>query len=205
MRTVLLVTVYVLAGLGLEQVAAVFATATEVSQWNPTAGLHFVLLLGFGLRYTPELLLIPLLDMLVVNPLDIAPVYVVICALWIMLGYSLASGLLLHTLHIDPRLRRFRDVFRFVVVTLVAPLIVSGLFVTTLAQAGTIAWSEWGTQVLGDWAGEATGIAMLAPPLLLLLRAAPWGRSHITLERPASPIRLSWPKAAKVLEGGGWR
>lgn len=202
MRTVLLVTVYVVAGLGLEQAATIFATATEVNQWDPAAGLHFVLLLGFGLRYIPELLLIPLLDMLVVNPLGIAPIYVVICALWIMLGYGLASSLLLHKLHIDPRLRRFRDVFRFVVVTLIAPLFVSGLFVTTLAQAGSIPWSEWGTQVLRDWAGEATGIAMLAPPLLLLLRAAPWGRSHITLERPVSPIHLSWPKAAEALEGG---
>lgn len=198
----MLVTIYVLAGLGLKQVSATFETATRITPWDPSAGLHFVLLLGFGLRYTPELLLIPLVDMLVVRPLDIAPFYVLACALWTMLGYSGACALLLHKLRIDPRLRRFRDVFRFVIVTLVAPLVVSGLYVTTLTQAGSIAWSEWGVQVLRDWAGEATGIAMLAPPLLLLLRAAPWVGSHVTLERSAPPINLRWPKAQAVLEFG---
>jgi diguanylate cyclase (GGDEF)-like protein/PAS domain S-box-containing protein len=197
---VLLVTIYVLAGLGLEQVATVFESAAQISPWNPSSGLHFVLLLGFGLRYTPELLLIPLLNMFVVNPLGIAPFYVVVCALWVMLGYSVACALLLHKFHIDPRLHRFRDVFWFATVTLVAPLFVSGLFVATLAQAGSIPWSEWEVQMLRDWAGEATGIAMLAPPLLLLLRAAPWARSHITLEKSAPPVNIGWPKGQEVLE-----
>lgn len=202
MRTVLLVTVYVLAGLGLEQVAAVFETAGRITPWDPSSGLHFVLLLGFGLRYTPELLLIPLLDMLVVRPLRIAPFYVLIGALWIMLAYSTACALLLHKLQIDPRLRRLRDVFGFAVVTLVAPLVVSGLFVAMLAEAGSVDWSEWGVQVLRDWAGEVTGIAMVAPPLLLLLRAAPWAKSHVTLEKPVPRINLRWPQGQEILEYG---
>ncbi len=196
----MLVTIYVLAGLGLEQASAVFEIAKQVTPWDPTAGLHFVLLLGFGLRYTPELLLIPLVDMLVVRPLDIAPFYVLICALWTMLGYSTACALLLHKLRIDPRLHRFHDVFRFAIVALVAPLAVSGLFVATLAKAGSISWSEWGMLAVRDWAGESTGIAMLAPPLLLLLRVAPWARSRVALERPAPPINLGSPRSREVLE-----
>ena len=104
LRTVLLVATYVLVGLGLEEIAAVFDTAAGITPWEPSAGLHFVLLLGFGLRYTPELLLIPLLHMLVVRPLEIAPSYVLLCAIWTMLGYSLACTLLLHKLHVDPYL-----------------------------------------------------------------------------------------------------
>jgi diguanylate cyclase (GGDEF)-like protein/PAS domain S-box-containing protein len=200
-RTVLLVTIYVLAGLGLKRVAATFETAAQISPWDPSSSLHFVLLLGFGLRYTPELLFIPLLDMLVVRPLSIPPFYILVCALWIMLGYSVASALLLHKLHIDPCLRRFRDVFRFSIMSLVAPLVVSALFVATFAKAGSISWSDWGIQVVRDWAGQATGIAMLAPPLLLLLRAAPWAGPCIApLKRPASPINLGWPKRRQALE-----
>lgn len=199
-RTVLLVTIYVLVGLGLEEIGSLFQSAPGITPWDPSAGLHFVLLLGFGLRYTPELLLIPLINMLVVRPLAIPQFYILICALWIMLGYSIASALLLHKLHIDPQLRRFSDVFRFLIVILIASLIVSGLYVGTLAVAGNILWSEWGGLVLRDWAGDATGIAMLAPPLLLLLRAAPGARSRRTLE--AAPRRnRGWFNSRKVLEG----
>ena len=200
-RTVLLVAIYVLVGTGLEEVAALFQIAAGVTLWDPSAGLHFVLLLGFGLRYTPELLLVPLLHMLVVRPLAIAPVFILVSALWVMLGYSLASALLLHQLGIDPRLRRFRDVFGFAVVALMVSTAVSGLHVATLATAGSIFWSEWGVQALRDWAGEATGIAMLAPPLLILLRVAPWARSQVAIERPAPRINFGLPSLRAVLEG----
>lgn len=199
-RTVLLVAIYVLAGLGLEEIATGFETGENITLWDPSAGLHFVLLLGFGLRYTPELLLIPLLDMLVVRPLGIPPFYALFSALAIVLSYSVASALLLHKLHIDPRLRRFRDVYRFAVVILVASLVESLLYITVLAQASSISWSEWGMQVLSEWAGDATGIAVVAPSLLLLLRVAPWAESQIALDRSAPPINLSWPKGQEVLE-----
>ncbi|PSB43856.1 hypothetical protein C7B80_22685 [Cyanosarcina cf. burmensis CCALA 770] len=200
LRTLLLVAVYVLAGLGLEELASVFDTAAAISPWDPSAGLHFVLLLGFGLRYTPELLLIPLLHMLVVSPLNIAPLYVLLCAIWIMLGYSLASALLLHKLHIDPYLRRFRDVFRFTIVTFITSLVVSGLYVTTLAAAGSLSWSQWTVQVIREWAGEATGIAMLAPPLLLLLRLASEAKWQDTQERPTQQIGSGRLRSQVVLD-----
>lgn len=202
-RSVLLVPIYVLAGLALEEVSTVFNTADKITPWNPSSGLHFVLLLGFGLRYTPALLLVPLLDGLVVQPMDIAPAYVFLFTMWFLLGYGAASTILLHQLHIDPRLDRFRDVFWFAVVAaFVVPFVVSVFVVTTLTVAGTTSWSIWGARVLHEWAGEATGIAMLAPPLLILLRAAPCIGSDIALDRLALPINLHWPRGREALEWG---
>lgn len=201
LQSVLLVAIYVLAGLALDEVAAEFETSDAITTWYPPAGLHIVLLLKFGLRYIPELLFVPLLDGLVFTPQDIAPIYVLICALCIMLGYGTACALLLHKLHIDPRLDRFRDVLLFAIVALVASLTVAMSVVTTLAEAGDISWSNWGVRVLHFWAGDATGIAMLAPPLLLLLRAAPWAGSHAALLSSAPEINIfPRPRGREVLE-----
>lgn len=202
-RSLLLVTIYVVAGLALEKVSSVFDTAEKITPWDPSSSLHFVLLLGFGLRYTPALVIVPILDNLVVNPMHIAPVYVFLFTLWFLLGYGGASALLLHKLHIDPRLRRFRDVFWFTVVAaFIVPFVVSIFITTTLAAGGTISWSLWVSRLLHEWAGEATGIAILAPPLLILLRAAPWTGSHVALDRLALPINLSCPQGQKALKWG---
>lgn len=202
LQSVLLVAIYVIAGLVLDEVAARFETAEEIATWYPPAGLHIVLLLGFGLRYIPELLFIPLLDGLVVTPLDIAPVYVLLGALWIMLGYGTACALLLYKINIDLHLGRFRDVLWFTIVFLVASLIVAMGFVTTLAQAGNIPWSKWGERVLHYWGGDATGIALLAPPLLLLLRVVPPTGSYVALERAVQKIDRRWFRGRDALEWG---
>jgi len=201
LQSVLLVAIYVLTGLALDEVAAGFETSDEITAWYPPAGLHFVLLLRFGLRYIPELLFVPLLGGLVLTPQDIAPFYVLSCALYVAIGYGTACALLLHKLHIDPRLERFRDVLWFTIVALVASLTVAVSVVTTLVEAGDIPWSKWGVRVLHSWAGDATGIAMLAPPLLLLLRAVPWTGSPGALKRSVPEINLFlWPRGWKMLE-----
>jgi len=200
LQSVLLVTIYVLAGLALDGVVTEFETADGITTWYPPAGLHFVLLLRFGLRYIPELLFIPLLGGLVFTPQNIAPFYVLLCALWIMLGYGTACALLLSKLHINPRLEHFRDVLWFTIVALVASLAVAVSVITTLAEAGNISWSKWGVRVLHFWAGDATGIAMLAPPLLLLLRAFPWAGWDGARKRSVLDNTFPRNKGREVLE-----
>lgn len=173
LQSVLIVTTYVLVGLGLDEVSSRFETSDGITAWYPPAGLHFVLLLKFGLRYIPELLFVPLLDGLVLTPQHIAPIYVLLNALYVMLGYGTACAFLLQMQYINPRLARFRDVLWFTSVALVASLAVAVAHVTTLVEAGDISQSQWAVRVLHSWAGDATGIAMLAPPLLLVLHRVP--------------------------------
>lgn len=200
LQSVLLVTIYIVAGVALDEVSAVFETSDNITAWYPPAGLHFVLLLRFGLRYIPELLFIPLLDGLVFTPQHIPPFYILLCALYTMLGYGTACALLLQKLHINPRLPHFRDVLWFTIVAFVASLTVAVSVVTTLAQAGDVSWSEWLVRVLHMWAGDATGIAMLTPPLLLLLREFPGAGANFPLERSAREINRSFWRRRKVWE-----
>ena len=202
----LIVIIHGLAGLALKRFAAVFASSWQISPWYPPAALDFVLLLGFGLRYTPALLAVPLIDGLVIERIvspekAITPIYVVLCALGIMFGYSAACALLKRRLKIDPRLYRLRDVTWFAVVTIIASLAVAMFCVTTLALEGQVPWSKWGIRVMHYWAGDATGVIMLAVPLLILSRLAPWSNSRIDITQLAQSINLRLPTGKQVL---GW-
>lgn len=202
-QCVILLTIYTVAGVALKELASVFETAEAITPWDPSSSLHFVLLLGFGLRYIPALVMIPFVDNLVITPSDIRVTYVLLSALCVMACYGTASAILLNQLHIDPRLRRFQDVLWFAVVAaFIAPLTASASLTSILAAAGDFPWSQWGSHFLHEWAGEATGIVMLAPPMLILLRKAPWSaKSRIALNRLMPPqINLRWPKFRDVIE-----
>ena len=202
----LLVVIHGLTGLALKRFASVFESSWQISPWYPPTALDFVLLLGFGLRYTPALLTIPLLDGLVVERIvspekSAAPPYVALCALGIMFGYSAACALLKRRLKIDPRLYRLRDVTWFAVVVIIASLAVAMFCVTTLALEGQFPWSKWGIRVMHYWAGDATGVIMLAIPLLILSRLAPWYNSRIDITQLAQSINVRLPTGKQVL---GW-
>lgn len=202
-KSVLLLTIYTLGGVALEEVASVFETAEKVTPWDPSSSLHFVLLLRFGLRYTPALILIPLADNLLFNPSEVSLPYLLVICLCIIVGYGTASALLLNQLHIDPYLRRFHDVLWFAVIAaFLAPLAVSACVVTLLAADNLYSWSTWGSRFLQDWAGEATGIVMLAPPLLLLLGKAPGFKSRLTSNKLLPQINLRLPKCEDALDWG---
>jgi integral membrane sensor domain MASE1 len=89
-----------------------------------------------------------------------------------------------------------------VVAAFIAPLAASASLAAILAAAGDFPWSQWGSHFLHEWAGEATGIVMLATPMLILLRKAPWStKSHIALNRLMPPkINLRWSKFRDVIE-----
>lgn len=197
----LLVVVYVLAGLVLNRFAAAFESSWNITPWHPTSGLHFALLLGFGLRYTPALLLVPLLDGLVIPPVEKTSVLsIVLLSLWTMVCYGGASAVMLRQLRIDPRLRQFRDVIWFVLFgAFIVPLAVALLSVTTLTLSRQVEGFPWQARVLSDWAGGATGIAMVAPLLLVLLRDNPFKPSTLTANLPPPAIKVGWHSHRRMM------
>jgi integral membrane sensor domain MASE1 len=56
-RYLWVVTLYLILWAALDTLALAFETTPEISVWYPPSALDFVLLLVFGLRYTPALLL----------------------------------------------------------------------------------------------------------------------------------------------------
>src|SRR3712207_1171142 len=103
--------VYLGLWLALDALASVFQARQEVSLWYPPTGLSFALLLVFGLRYAPLLLLTDPLHGLVVSGPDVSWVSVWLGGVVSTVVYTAVAWLLLRRLRIDPRLPGQRDAF----------------------------------------------------------------------------------------------
>ena len=173
-RPIILTALYLLAWYPLDLAAQRFQTAPEISVWYPPFALDFVLLLVFGLRYWPVLLLnTPLHEFFVVSH-HLPPLQLALFDLVTTAGNWGACYLLLHVLKINPRLRHLRDTALFVAVaTFGAPLVIAALQVAIFASANLFPRMDIPLRMAHSWAGVATGTGLLAPPLLLLLRRWP--------------------------------
>lgn len=198
MRYVLLVALYLIAWVVLDKFSLNFAASPEVSIWYPPPALDLVLVLVGGWRYSLALWLNTLVHNHILGR-DLNVVTVLISDLVTTVGYAGAGTLLLLKLKINPRLRCLRDVVWFIVVAvLVAPLVVAWLQFVNFAWSGIVPWSKW-LYTLHYWAGNAIGISMLAPVLLILLRKLPWIWWHREQE-PVAPIIMRWPTRLEFLE-----
>jgi diguanylate cyclase (GGDEF)-like protein len=195
--------VYLGLWLGLDAIASVFQARQEVSLWYPPAGLSFVLLLVFGLRYAPLLLLTAPLHGLVVSGADVSWVNVWLGSALGTAVYTAVAWLLLCRLRIDPRLPGQRDVAWFLGLAAVAgPLTLAVGRVLEFAVGGLLTWGDFFRGVLGFWSGRATGVGVLAPALLVASRRIP----ALWRDRPAlpGPLRIGpgyehspWPGGAR--------
>lgn len=139
-----------------------------------------------GLRYWTALWFNTLLHEWVVTKRGLPFITLLYFDLITTLSYTGACALVLLKLRINPRLRQLRDVVWFIlVVALAASLVVALLQTINLAAAGIVPWSGWLVNTLRYWAGDATGIGMLAPFLLILLRQVPcvWAHRESETER----------------------
>ncbi len=198
-----IITIYLVFWAILDEVALAFETAPEISVWYPPSALDFVLLLVFGLRYSPALLLNTVVHNYFVTGRNLDFVTLLIFNVVTTVGYAGASAVLLLKLQINPRLRTLRDISWFVgIVALAAPFIVALLQAINFARSGIIPWNKLLLYSLHYWAGDATGIAMLAPLLLVLLRRLPciWAYREDPLV-PAAKLRL--PTSKEAFEGLG--
>jgi diguanylate cyclase (GGDEF)-like protein len=176
--------VYLALWLGLDAIASVFQARHEVSLWYPPTGLSFALLLVFGLRYAPLLLLTDPLHGLVVSSPDVSWVSVLLGGVMSTAVYTTVAWLLLRRLRIDPRLPGQRDVVWLLGLAAVAgPLVVAVVQVLHYTVAGLLTWGELFRGVLGFWSGRATGVGVLTPALLVASRRVP----GLWRDRPALP------------------
>lgn len=185
-RYIWIVTIYLIAWAALDIVALQFETAPEISIWYPPSALDIVLLLTLGWQYSPALFLNTFVHNSFVTERHLSWDTLLVFNLVTTLGYTGACTLLVYKLRINPRSRQLRDVTLFLVIAvLIAPLIVASLQAASFAYFQIVPWSKWLTNTLHYWAGDATGIAMLAPFMLVALRKLPWIWATSENEAPA--------------------
>ncbi len=171
---------YLLAWTSLDFLAIKFEAAPGVSIWYPPSALDIALLLVFGMRYWAILLLNTLIHVILTgNAASLLGLNLVFFDAATTAGYAGGAYILARVLRIDPGLRQGRDVLWFVVTAVVgAPLFVATLQVSNLTVMGNLRVLDLPLNILRHFAGDATGVAMLAPILLVLARRLPHTLAH---------------------------
>ncbi len=201
LRSGLLMSVCLTLGIALELIADYYRSAFQIQPWDPASGLYVALLFGCGLRYVAVAFFSTFIENLLWSLTGESVVASGVAAgLYLCLGYGLATTLLLHRLDIDPRLRQLRDVLWFSGVFAVISLAMSIAYTTTLILLHQMNGSDWLQNTMNDWAGEITGVMVLAPPLLILMRALPWSHKRLTLNAPAPKLSFGLPEGGQALE-----
>jgi PAS domain S-box-containing protein len=138
--------------------------------WHLLAGLNLALVLAFGIRYGPLLVLGPLLLGLWLDPLPLDAPTLVVWGVLLAAGAVAGAAVLRGGLATDPRLLSVRDVNGLVGVALLQPLPVAAAAMMLLVRTGVMTWETYPPGVVTWWIGQALGTLTVAPALLVHAR-----------------------------------
>jgi signal transduction histidine kinase len=141
-----------------------------ITPWNPGIGLSFVLLLLFGRRMFPFLLVSPLLADLLHQQFSMPWAVEILSTVLIGGGYSIALVFLLRPkLRFDPALSSMRDLVLLMFVAVVSAALVACSYVGLTVAAGLLPISEFGTAAVRYWVGDVIGVMVVTPFALFAL------------------------------------
>ena len=148
-----------------------------ITPWNPSTGLALALLIIAGLRFAPLVTAAELLSGATLPVVSVSPLSVCLAALVVTAGYTGAAAILRHA-GLQAGIRKSTDAVMLLVVAVVSSGLVAGGFVVIYAAAGIIPWGDAAEAGYHFWIGDAIGIVVFVPALLLL---------HERLRRGATP------------------
>ena len=177
--------VYFLLSFIVTQLSFGFSPNGVVTLLYPAAALDITLLLIFGWRWLPAVFVAPVVGALLraavgLDSFALLDPEPIVNGLASGVAYGVGAYLLRHVAKINVRLTRLYDISWLLLIgSTIAPLIAALVGVLGFVASGLIAPNLWLESVLTLWAGDATGVAMLAP---LILTHQHW--SGVRLARP---------------------
>jgi PAS domain S-box-containing protein len=159
---------YVALHLALDRVSFIGALhGIGITPWNPSAGLALALLIVKGPRWAPLVLAAELCSEFTVPVVPVSAVSVCLASLVVAAGYAGAAAIL-RRVGLRSGIRRSRDVVALLVVMIVGSGLIAGGYVAVYAAAGVVPLTGFAEAGFHFWIGDAIGMVVLAPPLLLL-------------------------------------
>jgi signal transduction histidine kinase len=141
-----------------------------ISPWNPGTGLSFALVLLFGRRMAPFLLVGVLASDLVHRPLPLPWTIELASALLIGGGYAAALlALLSPRLRFNPALSSMRDLVLLMAVAVVSAAVVAAGYVSLAVAAGLLPAADFASAALRYWVGDVIGVMVVTPFALIAL------------------------------------
>jgi PAS domain-containing protein len=167
-RTAALSVGYVALYLALDRLSFFGALhGIDITPWNPSSGLALALLMIKGLRYAPLVMAAELLSSATLATASVAVWPVCLGSLLMTACYSAAAAILRHA-GLRNGIRSSSDAVSLLIVTIISSALVAGGYVVFYAAAGAVPWSGLAEAAYHYWIGDAVGIAVVVPPLLLL-------------------------------------
>ena len=139
-----------------------------ITPWNPSTGLAMALLIIKGIGYAPLVMAVELLSGATLPIVSLSAVPVFLGSLVATASYT-GAVVILRYAGFQPSMRKSSDVAVLLVVTIISSGLVASGFVASYAAAGVVPWSGFAEAGFHFWIGDAIGIIVLLPPLLLLV------------------------------------
>jgi integral membrane sensor domain MASE1 len=139
----------------------------SITPWSPSSGLAMALLIVKGMRCAPLVMVAEVLSGITLPTVLVSVVPVFIESLLVTASYSGAALILRHA-GLQASIRGSGDAVTLLIVAVVSSGLVAGGFVAAYAAAGIVPWTGFGAAAIHFWIGDAIGIVVLTPPLLLL-------------------------------------
>lgn len=157
-----------------------------ITPWNPPPGLSLVFLLRYGQRNWAALFVAALLAEVLVRGIPAPLPWLAASSLALAACYAAIAALLGGKMKISGDFSQSRDLPRFLAVILPGTLVAALAYVAIFTQAGLVAEPEFFANVLRFWVGDAIGVMVVTP--LLLVHGA-----------ESSPLRRGWRPSGEML------
>ena len=142
----------------------------NITPWNPQPALAIAWMLLGGLVHAPAVLVTIFLADLVIR--DVPYQVSVLTALTLTAGYAGLSAALRPLLRPKPSLHSLRQLTLFIAVVIPGTALIAGAFVGVLHAAGSLGQTGAFPAWLRFWVGDAVGVLVTAPLLLVVADAS---------------------------------
>ena len=191
-RPALIVTAYLFVFIILDLLTRAFEELPGVVAWYPPAGLSFALLLVFGVRFAPAVVIASLISSLFIYRMPQPPYALLLWALIMSSIYGAAAAFLRHRTRFDWRLRKLRDVTTLVLTVVPVSALLAVLSVSSSALSSDMPRSDIFGATFDWWIGETVGVLTVAP--FLLVYVMPWLKRFAEGPPAILPTRRSFPR-----------
>ena len=208
-RAALIVGCYLALYVLLDGASLVFRTDPVASLWYLSDGVSLALLLVYGVRYAPAIVISALITNFIIYPNPAPAAILVAWSIILPLPFAATATLLRHRLQVEVPPRHLRDVALLILGCLALSLTLAGMFImTVLFSRGAMpstqaAFAEWPAVAFRWWIGETIGLVLVTP--LVLLSVIPWLKARLgslqrrTRPRPPVAIRSIAEASAQLL------
>jgi len=165
--------------------------AFNITPWNPPPALSIVWMMLGGLGYAPVVFVAAFVSDLVIRHAPGGLWVTALTSLALAVGYAAIAGALRRIFKSDPRLQDTRRLWIFVAVTALGAAAVALLYVGVLLATGFVSGSSFADAAIRFWLGDAVGMLVTAPLLLVAADAEARARLARSWRRPETFLQFA--------------